>query len=273
VERLSFKQSLVELEDRVPEDTVVHEKSYSRLYLGGFVHRARLKTVKDTLRRHVTGAMSSWADFGCSNGFVIDSVLKNGGFSFDRIVGYDHSHELLEMAAGRQINNARFLHRDMNVSPPPRDPSDESYELVTCFETLEHVADYRLSFEHLYTSAKPEGLIIVAVPNETGLPGLVKLWGRRLARRNPNGDFFEGKSLAAYTKQLVTGGYIDGFRTPNTKGYGPHLGFDYRRLLEHIESTYVVPGCLALVEQTSTLLGMNVVLVYRRREQHPGKRP
>ena len=245
----------------MPKSTFVHEKSYSRSYLGGFVHRARLKTIKDTFRRLVTGAVSSWADFGCSNGFVIDSVLEDGGFNFDRIVGYDHSHELLEMATSRQIENATFLHRDMNQ--PSQDTDVESFELVTCFETLEHVADYRRSFEHLYMAAKPGGLIIVVVPNETGFPGLAKLWARPATRRNPYGDFFEGKSLAEYTKRLITGAYIDGFRTPNSKGYGPHLGFDYRRLVQHIDSSYVMPGSLSLIEQISTLFWMNVVLVYR----------
>lgn len=247
----------------MPDAAFVHEKSYSRFYLGGFVHRARLRAITRALRRYVTGGASSWADFGCSNGFVIETVLAAGEFNFERVVGYDHSHALLRMAEARNLDNASFSYRDMNASPPPRAAYHELYDLVTCFETLEHVADYRRSFTHLYAAAKPGGLIVVAVPNETGLPGLAKLWVRRVVRRNPYGDFFEGKSLTEYTRRLFTSAYIDDFRTPNPNGYGPHLGFDYRRVLQHVESTYVEPGRLSLLERSSTLLRMNVVLVYR----------
>lgn len=240
----------------------VHEKSYAKSYLGGSVHRARLKAVGEILRRHAGATLSSWADFGCSNGFVIESVLKDGRFDFARIVGYDHSQELLEKATARHIRNATFSHRDMN-QPPPADSSAHSFEVVTCLETLEHVADYRRSFEHLYVAAKPGGVIVVAVPNETGIPGFVKLWGRYAARRKPYGDFFEGSSLSEYVKRLITGSGIQEFRRPTTKGYGPHLGFDYRMLIQHIDETYVRSGQLSLVERATTFFGMNVVLVYR----------
>jgi len=225
-----------------------------------------LRALEDTFRRYVTDEVSSWADFGCSNGFVISSLLSTG-FKFDRIVGYDHSRRLLSMAEARNLENASFLYREMNESPPLQMAYRELYDLVTCFETLEHVADYRRSFEHLFASAIPGGLIVVAVPNETGWPGFAKLWARRVARRNPDGDFFEDNSLAQYTMRLITGAYIDDFRAPSPTGYGPHLGFDYRRLIEHIESTYVETGGLSLLEQSRTLFGMNIVLVYRVAER------
>lgn len=247
----------------MPETTVVHEKSYSQRSLGGFIHRARLRTVIATLRRHVSGDASTWADFGCSNGFVIASVLAGGDFRFERIVGYDHSSELLEMAAARHIPNTAFVLRNMNAPPPPAE-SDDLFDLVTCFETLEHVSDYARAFEHVVASVKPGGVVVMTVPNETGIPGLIKLLARWVVRRNPYGDFFEGKSVASYIGRLLTGGPIADFRKPSTTGYGPHLGFDYRQLIAHIETTYVAPGHLVLTERSRTLLGMNIVLVYRR---------
>ena len=138
-------QCAVRSEDWLPDATFVHEKSYSRLYLGGIVHRARLRAITRTLRRYVTRDVSSWADFGCSNGYVIARVLAGGDFNFRRIVGYDHSHALLQMADARKLDNVVFSYRDMNAAPPPRSVNQETHELVTCFETLEHVADYRWS--------------------------------------------------------------------------------------------------------------------------------
>lgn len=241
---------------------VVHEKSYSLKYLGGFVHRSRLKRIKEILRRHLTEDVRSWADFGCSNGFIIERVIRDNDISFDRITGYDHSEELLEMARARNLENISFQYCDMSL-PPLHGLQGDLYQMVTCLETLEHVADYHVSFEHLYASTEPGGVIIVAVPNETGLVGLIKLLARQIARRNPNEDFFADKSLAQYVKRLLSGGNIEQFRPSRPQGYGSHLGFDYRRLLEFVDSRYVVPGFLSVVEKSRTTFGMNIIVVYR----------
>lgn len=239
-----------------------HERSYQRSYIGGFVHRSRLKKIIATMRR--LGPMSGerWADFGCSNGFIIQTVLEKSVLDMSGVVGYDHSHDLLEKAAARGIENASFRFCDLN-GPPVRGPDSGSFGLVTCFEVLEHVADYAVAFQHLVEAARPGGTIMVTVPNETGIPGLLKLFGRYAARRKPYGDFFAQCGLWAYVWALVTGGSIERFRQASPTGYGPHVGFDYRRLVAHVFDSYVTRGLLVLVEQSRTLFGMNVVLVYR----------
>ena len=166
------------------------------------------------------------------------------------------------MARERGLDKTSFEQRDLNLKPP-HDVDGERFDIVTCFEPLEHVADYRRSFEHLVAAAKPGGVIIVAVPNETGLPGLAKFCGRYVSRSDPYGDFFEDQSRARYIGRLVAGSWIEGFRKTTTKGYGPHLGFDYRLLLDHVDATYVADGRLSLIEQQTAYLGMNMLLVYR----------
>ncbi len=241
----------------------VHEKSYAKTYLGGAVHRARLKAVIKMLRRY---AGNSWADVGCSNGFVIASVLKNSDLKFGRIVGYDRSTDLLELARTRHITNAAFSHLDLNQSPDEYDA--RTFDLVTCFETLEHAADYRAAFKHLYYLAKPGGHIVITVPNETGMPGLAKFVGRYANRHKPYGNFFEGKkSILQYVKRLIFNGPIQDFRNPTTKGYGFHLGFDYRELAAHVRENYIAAGLLRPVENQTTFFGMNVLWVWNVLEQ------
>ena len=241
--------------------TLVHEDSYRRACLG-YVHRARLKAIQRSLRGHVGSSARSWADFGCSNGFVIESVLAAGGIEFNRIVGFDDSVELLELARQKQIQNAEFQRINLNAVSPPH----ERFDLVTCFETLEHVADYRHAFENLFNHLADGGVLMIAVPNETGLSGLIKFGGRRLVQKNPYGDFFDGSSAAAYTWRLLTNGFIDDFRKPTQQGYGPHLGFDHRRLSAYIDENYVTNSRLTRIEARMTWLGMNVVSVFRRPE-------
>lgn len=240
----------------------LHENTYRMSYLGGAIHRLRLKKIIATLRGLGPVPGETWADFGCSSGFIIETVMRDGGLSVRHAVGFDYSWELLKIAKARGIENASFEYRDMNA-PPPYDSNTGSFGLVTCFETLEHVADYQVAFQHLVEAARPGGFLFVTVPNETGLPGLLKFWGRLLTRRNPYGDFFKGNGPWPYIRALLTGSEIERFRRPSAKGYGPHLGFDFRRLVSYVDQAYVASGKLALIEQSWTCLGMNVILLYK----------
>ena len=66
-------------------------------------------------------------------------------------------------------------------------------------------------------------------------------------------------------KHLVTNDFIDGFRKPNQPGYGPHLGFDYRRMEDFLEERFFKNGELELVEKSFTGFRMNLIYVLRKR--------
>jgi len=240
---------------------LTHEDTYRRGHPAWRIHRARLDAIENVMREHALREGGSWADFGCSNGFVIEEIVRRGAVGFERIAGFDHSPELLEGARAKGIARATFEPYDLNEGDPsPR----ETFDVVTCFEVLEHVGDYRRALAHLAAHVSPGGLLILTVPNEAGLPGLVKLVGRKVLRPDPYEDFFQHASVWRYVGSLVTGRSIDGFRVPGRSGYGPHLGFDYRALKRHIDVRYLQPGDFEALAERRTLLGMNVVLVYRR---------
>ncbi|MEM6335003.1 MAG: methyltransferase domain-containing protein [Bacteroidota bacterium] len=200
-----------------------------------------------------------WADFGCSNGFVISEMLRDAKPTFDHIVGYDRKTALLDGARARVLPRVSFESRNMDEAVP-RDA--QTFDIVTCFETLEHVARYRDAFAHLYAAGKPGGYLIVTVPNETGLSGLAKLIVQKAIGRDYS-EFFKGKSRASYVRDLLTYAYIDGYRVPNPNGYGPHLGFDYRRLEQHVDEQYTAKGKLELVDVNTSFMKFNVALIYR----------
>jgi 2-polyprenyl-3-methyl-5-hydroxy-6-metoxy-1,4-benzoquinol methylase len=241
---------------------VCHERSYSKRYLGGLVHRTRLRSFVKILRKHIDtrGGMVDLGDFGCSNGFIIESIAKKEHMQFKSIIGLDYKLQLLEDGKRKQIPNALFEHYDLNEAPS----SPMNFQLVTCLETLEHIQDYRHGLKHLYHHLAEGGILVISVPNEMGAPGFVKYLGRYLARRNPYEDFFDDKSRLSYIWNVVTGGDIERFRDASRKGYGPHLGFDYRKLDRYINSEYVRPGLLIPIEKRMTMLGMNVFAVFQR---------
>ena len=175
------------------------------------------------------------ADFGCSNGFFFAELLRAlpeaGSLS---LFGFDHSTELLAAAKSRNIDNAAFDYLDLNETPCAR---ERLFDVVTCFETLEHVGEVHNAIETLLASLQSGGTLVISVPNELGLPGLLKYVARKVFQRRPYEGFFRGQSEALYVWHLLTGQSISVFRNRPQDGWGPHLGFDWRVVLDHLNES------------------------------------
>jgi SAM-dependent methyltransferase len=241
-------------------ELLVHETTYRKKDLASLVHRERLRVVREIFAKRVPAGAASWADFGCSNGFIIETVVKTRQAPFARIVGFDHKEELLSLARGKNLPNAEFRHFNLNEVGDVA----ERFDVVTCFETLEHVASYQTAFVNLYNHVNEGGVLIVTVPNEIGFAGLAKFLGRMALRKNAYPGFFSDRCKWNYTRALIAGGDIESFRKPNPDGYGPHLGFDYRRLEEFVRVGFLTTGKLSMTERFFSGLRTTVVYVFQR---------
>ena len=214
----------------------VHESSYKGFHPFSFFHRTRLRRVVETMRSLSLPARAAVADFGCSNAFFFAELLRAlpeaGSMS---LFGFDHSTELLAAARSRNIDNAVFDYIDLNEPPRTR---ERLFDVVTCFETLEHVGNVRNAIDTLLSACKAGGTLLISVPNELGLPGLLKYSARRIFRRRPYEGFFGKQSEPRYVWHLLTGQSISVFRDPNSDGWGPHLGFDWRVVLDHLNKSH-----------------------------------
>lgn len=246
--------------ETMEENVIIHENTYKKRDMASFLHNARLQVIHNVFQNHVSTSEITWADFGCSNGFVPEEIVKTNKYKFSKIVGYDHVEGLLELARAKKIPNAEFKRFDMNEVVNP----GERFDLVTCFETLEHVGDQKNAVTNLFNHVAENGILFMTVPNETGLSGLVKFLGRLALRRDPYEDFFENQSQFDYMKSLLKNDFIDGYRKPGEAGYGPHLGFDYRKVEDYAQEKFVKSGQLKLAEKSFTRFKMNVVYVYKK---------
>jgi 2-polyprenyl-3-methyl-5-hydroxy-6-metoxy-1,4-benzoquinol methylase len=237
-----------------------HEATYRRANIAGIIHRNRLRAIIQLFRRHISPDTASWADFGCSNGYVIQQILDLKEYSFRRVVGFDAVPELVENARSRGIRDAEFRVFNLNTV----EAAPEKFALVTCMETVEHVGNVENALANLVAHVESGGLLLITAPNEIGWPGLTKFFARLALRRNAYGDFFARHSRADYVKRLLTGAPISPFRQPPRHGWGPHLGFDYRVMEAKIDERYIQPGTLALVTKERPSLGMNHIYLYRR---------
>lgn len=238
---------------------IIHEDSYKK-GLASYIHRKRLKIIQNVFYKYIPLTCETWVDFGCSNGFILQKILERNTYKFKTITGYDYNERLIELAREKNIPNAEFKCLDLNKVTI----TNPDFDVATCFETLEHTGDYKNAFVNLYNSLKQGGIMIITVPNETGVIGLMKFFGRLLTRRHPHGGFFADKSYTGYIWHLLRNKYIDDFRTPGLSAYGPHLGFDYRRLKEHINSLYLKNQKLELLDELYSGFKTNIIMVFRK---------
>lgn len=240
-----------------------HARSYAGPSPANFVHRARLARLRGLLRRLDLPQEGLLIDLGCSDGFVIWQLRRTGDLPRSWCAaGYEIDRRLLRAARRRHLANVSFRRIDLNnAAARAVEPGD----LVICLETLEHVGNYRSALRVLHDSVKPGGWIVLSMPNEVGVVGLIKFLARPLLRRHAYGDFFTGaKEVVSYTVTVATRGDLERFRTPPRTGWGPHLGFDHRQLVHYIRRSFVETGLWKVEEQRHSALGANLFLVVRR---------
>jgi SAM-dependent methyltransferase len=90
------------------------------------------------------------------------------------ITGIDISQKQLD-------RNARLNEKilgDIHTYPLP----DRAFDLIICWDVLEHLEDPRKALENFFRACKPQGLIILAFPNLFSLKGIItKLMPYRVA--------------------------------------------------------------------------------------------
>lgn len=155
---------------------------------------------------------------GCSNGFITVQLKHVTGCT--RVLGVDHSDNVI--LARERYPEIRFQQENLN----DRLRLAESWDLVTCFETLEHVGDLRAAAENVVTNSRRFALI--SVPIEHGTIGFLKYLIKRVIFRYSLAeiDVRDGP----YLRSLLNGERISRYRPSGRSGFSTHFGFDYRDL-------------------------------------------
>jgi cyclopropane fatty-acyl-phospholipid synthase-like methyltransferase len=185
-----------------------------------FAHRKRFQYAIDLIPKENATRL---LDFGCGDGLFLNQLNKM------------HRREI------RLLGFEPFLHPiDDNVVPIVADwqdviketANDHLFNCITCFEVLEHFSPQKqiALIEQMCSVLCENGLLIVSVPIESGIPSLVK----NIIRRRNNK---KKRQLYSY-KNIVHsfwGKSMDDYRQGGD--YLEHLGF-YLADLEKIFSRY-----------------------------------
>ena len=208
--------------------TIDHSLTYKKISIKNIPHYLRLRKILSILEKENIQALgNSYADVGCSNGYITNKVAVRFGFA--KVTGYDHNQE--NLIIGRlKYPLISFESIDLNHL----EHIQEFYDVLTCFETLEHVGNLQNSIVNILNLANSStSRVIISVPIEIGFWGVLKFVVKSWILNYPLSELPGNVSKMSYLKELLKGGDISKFRD-NRVGWGTHFGFDYRIIDKHL---------------------------------------
>lgn len=122
--------------------------------------RKRLDFISDALSGK-TQSMAKILDVGCGNG-VISRHLGKLGFN---VLGIDVSDQTI--ARARELNTLPNVFFEV-ISAEQLVAQGDTFDAIICSEVLEHLQNPSSLLKVLYQSLKPDGILIVTVPNGSG---------------------------------------------------------------------------------------------------------
>lgn len=204
---------------------VDHSLTYKKLSFRNFVHISRLNQLKKSINKFPIDKIKSFADLGCSNGYITNILSEIMPSS--KAYGFDRSENI--GIANENYPHITFNKFDLNEKAI----NHESFDLVTCFETLEHVGDIQNALENIHQLSR--NFVFISVPIEHGFVGIIKYLLKRIFYRYS----LELKcSDYTYFKSLILGRDISIHREQKN-GYGSHFGFNYRLIDEFLQKNDV----------------------------------
>jgi SAM-dependent methyltransferase len=116
-------------------------------------YRGRRRVLGEVLDRIALRPGSHLLDAGCGSGRELDELAARG-----RVAGVDLSPVAVASARARG-------HADVHCAPIEHLPfADETFDLVTCLDVIEHTPDDRDALAELRRVTRPGGLLVVTVP-------------------------------------------------------------------------------------------------------------
>lgn len=218
-----------------------HSLTYRLNDFRNFGHVARLKEILRIIDSKVPKKVTSYADFGCSNGFITAKIAEK--LNIESARGFDWSDNI-DIATERHPEH-RFERFNLNQLAP----SLPRFDLVTCFETIEHTGNPKNAVANLLASVSIDGTLLISVPIEIGPMGFAKYIVKRGAYRY---DLPLNCGDGRYAKALVFGERVSQFRSP-ADGYGSHFGFDYRDVDDYLQDALTENGTSFSMESWNSL--------------------
>lgn len=125
-----------------------------------FWFRVRNKMILWALGKY-GASVSSFMEIGCGTGFVLQGIARH--FSNIRLVGSEIYPEGITFAAER-IARCEFIQMDAR-----KIPFINEFDAIGAFDLIEHVEEDETVLQQIHQALKPDGLLILTVPQHRWL--------------------------------------------------------------------------------------------------------
>ncbi len=192
----------------------------------------RLKYVRDQIDQHWQGDECSRTplegktaiDVGCGAGLLTEPLARLGA----KATGIDASPEVIDVARAHASESGLAI--DYRVGDVQE--LDGQFDLITCMEVIEHVAEPSTFVNALAKRLAPGGLLMMSTPNATGLSKLLMITLAEGLGRIPRGTHDFKKFIAPERVKLLLSDAglkcldVEGIAWSPTRGL--HLSDDLR---------------------------------------------
>jgi len=192
----------------------------------------RLKYLRDQIDQHwqcdecgrTPLAGKAALDVGCGAGLLAEPLARMGA----KVTGIDATPEVIAVA--RQHASAMGLEIDYRTGDVQQ--LEGQFDLITCMEVIEHVADPAAFVKALARRLAPDGLLLLSTPNATSWSRLMMITIAERTGRIPKGTHDFDKFIAPERmKQLLADAGlkcldVEGIAWSPTRGL--HLSDDVR---------------------------------------------
>src|SRR6185369_14505317 len=192
----------------------------------------RLKYIRDQIDQHwqcdeCSRRPLDWRtalDVGCGAGLLTEPLARLGA----RASGIDASPELIDVARW----HAAAMGLDIDYRAGDVQELEGRFDLITCMEVIEHVADPAAFVQALARRLAPGGLLILSTPNATGWSKLLTITVAEGLGRIPKGTHDFAKFIAPDRMKLLLADAglncldVEGIAWSPTRGL--HLSDDLR---------------------------------------------
>ena len=192
----------------------------------------RLKYIRDQVDQHWQGDECSRTpldgktalDVGCGAGLLAEPLRRLGA----RVTGIDASPEVIAVA--RDHSTTVGLEIDYRTGDVQQ--LEGQFDLITCMEVIEHVADPAAFIRALANRLAANGLLIMSTPNATGLSKFLMITVGEGLGRIPKGTHDFDKFITPDRLKILLGDVglecvdVEGIAWSPTRGV--HLSDDVR---------------------------------------------
>jgi len=134
--------------------------------------------------------VSSFMEIGCGTGFVLQGIAH--AFPNMRLVGSEIYPEGLAFAANR-ITRGEFMQMDArNI------PFADEFDAIGIFDVIEHIEADVVVLRQIYHSLKPDGILLLTVPQHKWLWSVVDDYACHVIRYNAQ-ELHDKVALAGFT--------------------------------------------------------------------------